>query len=592
MPYLKGSPVVQNDTRKLSVVGSGQQCGPPANPEGLGTIHAPEDFRYEKIELPAHIRLLELDPLPPDASNESWIPTCKLKLTDLRRKPVPIYTALSYNWGSDNQHSTIEVDGKALRVRSNVAEMLRLLARHAQSRTLWIDSICIWQDSIDERNSQVRLMGEIYAGANYILSWLCPHRGDLAAQFETLSRLLAMYSLNHCERDQILDLVDGLLQHPYWTRRWIVQEVDLARSVFLVTPGNAGQIEQLPMSFLGVFFDKVKGVFSLHDADFDEIRSCLAKELLLSRDRESASGVPLRELLITYRDTKCSDVRDKVFALAAMSARARKHLKFDYSAEPVEILLLVVAFALEHDGLLPEDIVGFTHLLKEQLHLGWTELRQALKTLQPSSPSSLSQLKEVTLLQCGVVSKGNRLEMKGEDFAHRYRDAAPALRRLPARTLQWVVSPELLRFSGNENVLSNVSPSEDRRLALSGQDLCAFTFDVSPSNLGTAETYQHQAGLATCMIESGDQVWQFPDTPVALIARSVGELIELCGRAFLLKYPTDQTSARHKQKTLPWDQVVDTCSKTTKRLDKRRLCLNRETLLDVLEWADYDSHVP
>ena len=44
-------------------------------------------------------------------------------------------------------------------------------------RSFWIDAICIDQQSIGEKNKQVRLMGEIYSSAKLVVSWL--GSGDL-----------------------------------------------------------------------------------------------------------------------------------------------------------------------------------------------------------------------------------------------------------------------------------------------------------------------------------------------------------------------------------------------------------------------------
>lgn len=37
---------------------------------------------------------------------------------------------------------------------------------------LWIDSICINQEDVEERNSQVKIMGDIYKNASTVVIWL------------------------------------------------------------------------------------------------------------------------------------------------------------------------------------------------------------------------------------------------------------------------------------------------------------------------------------------------------------------------------------------------------------------------------------
>ena len=45
--------------------------------------------------------------------------------------------------------------------------------RHQDSvRVLWVDSICVNQSDLDEKRSQIALMGKIFASATRVLGWL------------------------------------------------------------------------------------------------------------------------------------------------------------------------------------------------------------------------------------------------------------------------------------------------------------------------------------------------------------------------------------------------------------------------------------
>jgi hypothetical protein len=46
------------------------------------------------------------------------------------------------------------------------------LRKPQEAITLWIDSICIDQTNVAEKNVQVALMGEIYKGADQVVVWL------------------------------------------------------------------------------------------------------------------------------------------------------------------------------------------------------------------------------------------------------------------------------------------------------------------------------------------------------------------------------------------------------------------------------------
>jgi len=57
-------------------------------------------------------------------------------------------------------------------VTDNCLTALRYLRPKKKARTLWVDAICIDQSSINERNHQVKLMGDVYKLARRVLIWL------------------------------------------------------------------------------------------------------------------------------------------------------------------------------------------------------------------------------------------------------------------------------------------------------------------------------------------------------------------------------------------------------------------------------------
>jgi hypothetical protein len=102
---------------------------------------------------------------------------------------IPTYDALSYVWGDPSESKLIICDGSFIRVTANLhAALLRL--RHAGSPEnscyhhkpwgysfpdippMWIDAFCIDQSNINERTSQVQLMGQIYSEAGRVIVWI------------------------------------------------------------------------------------------------------------------------------------------------------------------------------------------------------------------------------------------------------------------------------------------------------------------------------------------------------------------------------------------------------------------------------------
>ena len=63
-------------------------------------------------------------------------------------------------------------DGKELGITPNCEAALRRLRQPGKPRLVWVDSICIDQTSIPERNQQVKYIGEIYGQAKQVIVWL------------------------------------------------------------------------------------------------------------------------------------------------------------------------------------------------------------------------------------------------------------------------------------------------------------------------------------------------------------------------------------------------------------------------------------
>jgi hypothetical protein len=119
-------------------------------------------YEYRQIKTRNSIRLVELSPALPNDPRLH----CNLKHTNLEASKGK-FEALSYTWGSLDERETIFCgNGDAeLEVTLNCVIALRHLRHTQQTRTVWVDAICIDQDNIAERNTQVRIMGKIFAAA-------------------------------------------------------------------------------------------------------------------------------------------------------------------------------------------------------------------------------------------------------------------------------------------------------------------------------------------------------------------------------------------------------------------------------------------
>ncbi|KAI0967601.1 heterokaryon incompatibility protein-domain-containing protein [Xylaria arbuscula] len=110
------------------------------------------------------------------------------------------YEAVSYVWGDTRKRHDITINGATLSVTENLYGALTACRRRPlsksssssegsnpgtntrpaqkQVRRLWADAVCINQDDLPERTSQVELMARIFAGASRVLAWLGWEEGE------------------------------------------------------------------------------------------------------------------------------------------------------------------------------------------------------------------------------------------------------------------------------------------------------------------------------------------------------------------------------------------------------------------------------
>lgn len=75
------------------------------------------------------------------------------------------FEALSYAWGNPNIKRPIKRENREWPVTNNLEAGLRYLRSPSEEKTLWIDALCINQESIEERNSQILLLKSICSTA-------------------------------------------------------------------------------------------------------------------------------------------------------------------------------------------------------------------------------------------------------------------------------------------------------------------------------------------------------------------------------------------------------------------------------------------
>ena len=147
------------------------------------------------------------------------------------------YEALSWCWGSEPAEYAVMIqqNGKTYKkaVKRELALALKYLRLPSRDRTLWIDAICIDQNDPTERNHQVQMMSRLYTRAQQVCVWLGEDSDTTKTAIDFIhDEIMVLKNIdsicgneNYNEKWQALMM---LMQKPWFSRRWVVQEISLA----------------------------------------------------------------------------------------------------------------------------------------------------------------------------------------------------------------------------------------------------------------------------------------------------------------------------------------------------------------------------
>jgi Heterokaryon incompatibility protein (HET) len=284
-------------------------------------------FAYNALGQPEHnIRAVRLHP-------RRWrtdpMIICDIVILDLNTEPW--YEALSYEWGSPStsMRYTIRLDNKSIVVRKNLWWALYQLRDAHQTRTLWIDAICINQSDVHERNCQVSRMGDIYSQAARVVAWI----GQ--ANFEG----------GHA----IWQTLRSFCSRSYWSRLWIVQEVLLASELYIQCGSLSFQWEELSNVFH--YLKQVSTVSCPLLIKLSVVSSVPFRLNMLRKEHQMAvlaknnnDLLPLLDLVDLFKDASCFDDRDKIFGLRSLSLPCCKDaVKTNYSMDREGVINTLLA---------------------------------------------------------------------------------------------------------------------------------------------------------------------------------------------------------------------------------------------------------
>jgi hypothetical protein len=114
-------------------------------------------YEYEALSSESSFRLFRIEKWQPSSAVGAG--TISIHLFEASFDHPLEFEAVSYAWGQDPAVSIISCNDKELHVTPNVEAILRVLSAQGKSvGVFWIDSICINQSNVDEKNIQVPRM--------------------------------------------------------------------------------------------------------------------------------------------------------------------------------------------------------------------------------------------------------------------------------------------------------------------------------------------------------------------------------------------------------------------------------------------------
>ena len=358
-------------------------------------------YHYEDLPEGA-IRLLQI---PEQAIDQPWL------LNAYELGECPTYVCLSYTWGPPVDTEECKADYKdakrSLNLRTgnrtgrlstqlNLWEGLEQLIAAGRNGLLWVDAICIRQDDIQERSSQVAIMGQIFANSEEVIVWLGKDQSNLEDFSWFHETFLPAAEKHFSDKGGISNLMQTVQtanlgidpssrwqgyvlfyeQHRWFHRCWILQEVALAQAVTVFCgPASLNFEDICDLSWLlhdlgaaivtvgwkpeGIRTELIMGHKGHQIAKLRAV--CQMAELQDDSKLYSVTGAgtPLQRcfafllsMLSAVREYQATNPRDKVYAALGMATKflppdTETILLPDYSLSTIEVYQNTTLFLIQ-----------------------------------------------------------------------------------------------------------------------------------------------------------------------------------------------------------------------------------------------------
>lgn len=207
---------------------------------------------------------------------------------------------------------------------------------------LWIDAICIDQSDEDEKSGQIPRMSEIYMRASEVSVWIGEEDETSGKAINLVESCLKLDQLDSLMTDSHSDAWDAfatLLRRPWFSRRWIVQELTRAKTAMMYCGPNRVLWKDFADA-VSLFLenqDLIRPLFKKSNAfdndpnyigDLEElsaVRLVQASDHLFHRDEEGRITerlLPLEGLMSELTAFEASEPKDVIYAILWMAKDA------------------------------------------------------------------------------------------------------------------------------------------------------------------------------------------------------------------------------------------------------------------------------
>jgi hypothetical protein len=354
-------------------------------------------YSYIPLESAQHTRIVELEPAL-DISNPL---RCRLVQVNLRDEFA--YEAISYTWGSPVFSHDLFFDDKTLmNITPSLSDALRRFRLPLSTRRLWVDAVCINQSDNSEKSTQIPLMARIFGEAQRVLVWLgyWPKEERVLEELSILARKMLLSSRtgeNAVSLDRVFNGLEQISKLPWFSRRWVIQEVVLNTDVSLFC--GTWELSWLRLMTLV----KACARFAPSETSVRALRSLSSMNDLWHRwayDQSSEKDCSLSRLLDAFDRFECSDDRDRIYALTSLAEglttstpprdKDRRSSKSSHESDKLsEEFSIYVDYSLSTEEVYTVNagnIVNFGHtfwLLREAADRGLSCRRQELPSWVP-----------------------------------------------------------------------------------------------------------------------------------------------------------------------------------------------------------------